>query len=192
MPATLNVPNAITLARFALVPALAWTLLRHEHGLAFALFVASALSDVADGLIARHWNLRTRFGAIADPLADKLTMLTVTLLLAAQGALPWWFAAAVVLRDALIVGGALAYHLWIGHVEMTPTVLSKLNTGLEFVLLAGVLAIGAGLVDDGAWRDALLALTLATIVLSGAHYVLAWSRKAARTRAQRRAVAPPR
>jgi len=41
---------------------------------AFAVFIVSALSDLADGMIARHWNLRTRLGAIADPLADKLTI----------------------------------------------------------------------------------------------------------------------
>ncbi|MCU0813549.1 MAG: CDP-alcohol phosphatidyltransferase family protein [Burkholderiaceae bacterium] len=187
MPSALNVPNAITLARFALVPVLAWALLEGEQALAFALFVVSALSDAADGLIARHWNLRTRFGAVADPLADKLTMLTVGVLLAWQGALPWWFVLAVMLRDAVIVGGALTYHLWIGSVEMAPRWLSKLNTGLEFALLLGVLAIGAGYGDDGAWRDVLLAATLATIVASGADYVLVWSRKAAQAR---RAVAP--
>ncbi|NWG76185.1 MAG: CDP-alcohol phosphatidyltransferase family protein [Rubrivivax sp.] len=187
MAAVLNVPNAITLARFALVPVLAWALLGGEQALALALFVVSALSDAADGLIARRWNLRTRFGAVADPLADKLTMLTVGVLLAWQGALPWWFVLAVVLRDAVIVGGALAYHLTVGHVEMAPRPLSKLNTALEFALLLAVLAIGAGLVDDGAWRDGLLAATLATIVASGVDYVLVWSRKATRAR---RAVAP--
>jgi cardiolipin synthase len=187
MPTAFNVPNAITLVRFALVPAIVFALLRDEHGVAFALFVLSALSDAADGLIARHWNLRTRFGAVADPLADKLTMLSVGIVLAWQGALPWWFVVAVVLRDAVIVGGALAYHLCIGSVEMAPRWLSKLNTGLEFVLLLGVLAIGAGYVDDGRWRDVLLAAALATVVASGADYVLVWSRKAAQAR---RAVLP--
>jgi cardiolipin synthase len=187
MPAALNVPNAITLVRFALVPAIAQALLAREHGLAFALFVASAVSDVADGYIARRWNLRTRFGAIADPLADKLTMLTVSVLLAWRGALPIWFALAVVARDALIVGGALAYHLRHGAFEMAPTRVSKLNTGLEFALLLGVLAVGAGLVADGAWLDVLLFATLATIAWSGLDYVLVWSRKAAQAR---RATAP--
>lgn len=176
----LNVPNAITLLRFALVGPLAWLLLRHAYGTALALFLLAALSDAADGMVARHWNLRTRFGAIADPLADKLTMLTVTLLLAAQGRLPWWFAAAVVLRDVVIVSGALSYHVLVGEVEMAPSVLSKLNTALEFLFLASALAIGAGRLAGGAWWHALLWLTLLTIVLSGAHYVLAWSGRAAR------------
>jgi cardiolipin synthase len=174
----INLPNAITLVRFALVPVLAWLLLQREYGVAFALFIVSALSDLADGMIARHWNLRTRFGAVADPLADKLTMLTVTVLLTLQHALPWWFAAAVVARDALIVGGALTYHLLIGPVEMAPSLVSKLNTVLEFTLLLTVLAIHAGHVTGGPWWDLLFVATLATIALSGGHYVLVWGQKA--------------
>lgn len=175
-----NLPNAITLLRFALIPALVVLLVQRDFDLAFALFIVSALSDLADGWVARRWNLRSRFGAIADPLADKLTMLSVTVLLALLNWLPWWFAAAIVLRDVLIVGGATAYHCLIGRVEIAPTRLSKLNTVLEFVLLACVLAVAAELADDGAWRAALMLAVLATVVLSGAQYVVEWSRRASR------------
>lgn len=178
----INVPNAITLMRFALVPAIALQMLQREYGVAFVLFIVTALSDLVDGMIARHWNLRTRFGAVADPLADKLVMLTVTLLLTLQQGLPWWFALAVVLRDGLIVGGALAYHLLIQPVEMAPSRISKLNTALEFLLLLAVLAIRAGHIPDGVWLDVLLGATLITIALSGGHYVLVWGRKAAQAR----------
>ena len=173
-----QLPNAITVLRAALIPLQAWLLLRGDYGLAFALFVVSGLSDLADGWIARRFDLRTRFGAIADPLADKITMLTVALLLATQGWLPWWFALLVVGRDLLIVAGACAYHFTIGTVEMAPSWISKINTSLQFVLLAGVLAVAAGHLDDGPWLGALLYLTAGTIVASGASYVLSWSRKA--------------
>jgi cardiolipin synthase (CMP-forming) len=159
-----HLPNAITVLRVALIPLQAWLLLERDYALAFALFVASGLSDLADGFIARRWNLRTRFGAIADPLADKLTMLTVVLLLAMQGWLPWWFAALVIGRDLVIVAGAVAYHWVVGHVEMAPSWLSKLNTALEFAFLASVLAFGAGYLDEGAWYRPFL--TSATIVTS--------------------------
>lgn len=174
----INLPNGLTLLRFALVPAIAVQLLQGEYGVACVLFIVAALSDLADGMIARHWNQRTRFGAVADPLADKLTMLTVTVLLTAQHGLPWWFAVAVVLRDGLIMVGALAYHLLIGPVEMAPSRISKLNTALEGSLLVAVMAIRAGYVPDGVWLQALLVTTLVTIALSGGHYVLVWSRKA--------------
>ena len=178
----LNVANTITLLRFALVPALALQLIRAEYGTAFALFVVSAVSDLADGIVARHWNQITRFGAVADPLADKLTMLTVTGLLTFQHTLPWWFALAVVLRDGLFVGGAVAYHCWVGPVEMAPSRISKLNTAMEFLLLLAALAIQAGFVPGGLWRQLLLFATLATILWSGGHYGLVWGQKAAQER----------
>ena len=177
-----NVANTITLVRFALVPALALQLVRSEYSAAFALFIVSATSDLADGIVARRWKQGTRFGAIADPLADKLTMLTVTGLLTFQHALPWWFALAVALRDVLIVGGALAYHFWIGPVEMAPSRISKLNTAMEFLVLLAVLAIQAGYAPDGLWRQLLLYGTLGSIAWSGGHYVLVWGQKAAHGR----------
>lgn len=177
-----HLPNAITVLRAALIPLLAWLLLEGDYGTAVLLFVASGLSDLADGWIARRFDLRTRFGAVADPLADKLTMLTVAVLLAMQGWLPWWFTALVVGRDLVIMAGAAAYHFAIGEVEMAPSWISKLNTALEFAFLAGVLALAAGHLDDGPWRPVLLYATAATVIASGASYVLVWSRKAMRAR----------
>jgi len=179
-----QLPNAITVLRAALIPLLAWLLLERDYGTAFLLFVAQGLSDLADGWIARRFNYRSRFGAIADPLADKLTMLTVVVLLAMHGWLPWWFAALVVGRDLLIVTGAAAYHFVIGEVEVAPSFISKLNTVLEFVFLACVLALAAGHFAAGPWFTALLYLTTATIVASGASYVAVWSRKAVGARAR--------
>jgi cardiolipin synthase len=173
-----HLPNAITVLRAALIPLQAWLLLERDYGTAFLLFVASGLSDLADGWIARRFDYRTRFGAIADPLADKLTMLTVAVLLAMHGWLPWWFTALVVGRDVVIVAGAAAYHFLIGEVEVAPSWISKLNTALEFIFLAGVLAFAAGHLGDGPWRPALLYATAATVLASGASYVIEWSRRA--------------
>ena len=167
-----HLPNAITVLRAALIPLLAWLLLERDYGRALVLFVALGLSDLADGIIARRFDLRTRFGAIADPLADKLAMLTAVLLLAQHDWLPWWFALLVIGRDVLIVSGALAYHLLVGHIDMAPTWLSKVNTALEFLFLASVLAFGAGYLDDGAWFPIFLWLTSATVIASDTQYVV--------------------
>jgi len=177
-----HLPNLITLLRLALVPVIATLLYQERHGEAFGYFVVSALSDFADGRIARRWHLESRFGAVVDPLADKLTMVTVTLLLAMQQALPWWFASVLVARDLVIVAGALAYRMVAGGLEMTPTRVSKLNTVLQFLLLLAVLAVLAGHLQGGLWVDLLMWTTLSTMAISGAHYVLAWGRKAARER----------
>jgi len=173
-----HVPNALTLLRFLLIPVLVVLLAQGAYYLAFAVFCVSALSDVADGVIARRWNARTRFGAIADPLADKLTMLAVTLSLAVQGLLPLWLVAAIVVRDLVIVGGALAYHYTVGRYDMAPTLLSKLNTGIEILALAMVLGSAADIFDASAARPVLFALLMATIVASGVQYVWVWGRRA--------------
>ena len=178
-PQVVNLPNAITVLRALLIPVIAYALASREFGLALALFVVQALSDLVDGMIARRWNLRTRFGAIADPLADKMTMLTVTLMLAAEGLLPGWLAAAIIARDVVIVFGAVAYHYLVQEVEMAPTWLSKWNTALEFAVLTAVLADAAGALPAGGWLPGAFVLLASTIVASGAHYVWIWGRRAA-------------
>jgi cardiolipin synthase len=180
-----HVPNAITVLRLLLIPVQLMLLVQRRYDAALLLFALSALSDFADGYIARRWNAHTRFGAIADPVADKLTMLAVTLALGAQGLLPVWVVAAIIVRDLVIVGGALAYHCLVGRYDMAPSVLSKLNTAIEFLVLASVLAGAAGLIDVSAARPPLFGLLLLTIVASGTHYVWVWGRLALRHRARR-------
>lgn len=174
-----HLPNVITGVRFLLIPFLVLLLVQPRYEAAFWVFAVSAASDLADGVIARRWNLRTRWGAIADPLADKLTMLSVTVALASQHLIPLWLAVAIVLRDAVIVGGGVAYHFLIGRYDVAPSLLSKTNTVLEFVVLATVLANAADLVGAGAALPALFVLLGATVAASGAHYVWIWGRKAA-------------
>jgi cardiolipin synthase (CMP-forming) len=177
-PTVRHIPNALTLLRFLLIPVLVVLLAQRSYDVAFVVFFLSALSDFADGVIARHWNARTRFGAIADPLADKLTMLAVTLTLAVLGLLPLWLVAAIVVRDLVIVGGALAYHYMVGRYDMAPTLLSKLNTAIEFLTLATVLGSAAGIFDASAAIPVLFALLMVTIVASGVQYVWVWGRRA--------------
>jgi cardiolipin synthase len=173
-----HVPNAITVLRMVLIPVIGVLLTGERYVEAFWTLLGSALSDLVDGQVARRYNARTRFGAIADPVADKLTMLTVTFILAWQGLLPLWLAAAIVLRDVVIVAGALAYQRVVGHVEMAPTWLSKLNTALEFVMLAAVIADTAALVDDRAMLPLLFVAVFLSVVTSGVQYVWIWGRRA--------------
>jgi cardiolipin synthase len=173
-----QLPNAITLLRAVLIPVIGGLLASERYVAAFWTLLVSAASDFVDGRIARRFDARTRFGAIADPLADKLTMLTVTALLAWQGLLPVWLAGAIILRDVLIVGGALAYHRLIGAVDVVPTQLSRLNTALEFTALAAVIAAAAELVDLEGLLPGLLVAVFVTVIASGAQYVWIWSRRA--------------
>ena len=174
----LTVPNIITFARLGLLPVLLWALAVREYETAFWLFVAASLGDGLDGWLARKLNQMSRLGALLDPIADKLTILGIAWILATQGSLPVWMAALMSLRDLIIVAGALAYRQIVGSLEMAPTKLSKLNTLLEFLLLALALMLANRWIAAAPWWMPYLAVVAFTIVASGAQYVWVWSRKA--------------
>ena len=174
----LNLPNVITLTRIALVPVMAYYLGGGAHGIALPIFALVALTDFADGYIARRYKLTSRLGAALDPVADKLSMFVATVLLAWQGLIPLWLAIPIVARDIVIVLGALAYRAAFGPLHVAPTWLSKLNTVLEFTLLLLVMAAAAGWIGGGAWMKTIFLVVLTTVIASGAQYVWVWGRKA--------------
>jgi len=174
----LTLPNLITIARVLLIPVVAFLLLDRDYALAFAVFMAAAFGDWLDGFLARRLGQTSQLGAVLDPVADKMTMMIVAILMSAQGMLPIWLAVVIVLRDAIIVAGAIAYRFVVGHIEMAPTRLSKANTFLEFGVLALVMAQAARLFDAAAWLMPLFSLLFASVLVSGAHYVWVWRRKA--------------
>ena len=175
-----TLPNLITIARVLLIPVVAFLLLDHDYKLAFAVFAAAAVGDWLDGFLARRLNQMSQLGAVLDPIADKMTMMIVAILMAAQGLLPIWLAVVIVLRDAVIVAGAVAYRFVVGHIEMAPTRLSKANTFIEFGVLTLALAQAGGLVGVEPWLLPLFVLLFASVLVSGAHYVWVWRRKAIR------------
>jgi cardiolipin synthase len=176
----MTLPNVITLARIALIPVVAYALATHAYRVALPIFLIAALSDAADGYIARRFAMTSRLGAALDPIADKLNMLAATVLLAWQGLLPMWLAAAIIARDVVIVAGAVAYRTALGHLDVAPTRLSKLNTVIEFVLLLVVMASAARWIDAADVLPFAFAITGASVVASGVQYVWLWGRKALR------------
>jgi cardiolipin synthase len=173
-----TLPNVITFVRLALIPVVAAALANGAYAVALPAFLAAALSDAADGYIARRFNWVSPLGATLDPIADKLNMLVATLFLAWQELLPLWLAVAIVARDVVIVAGALAYRAVIGHLDIAPTWLSKFNTVIEFSLLALLMGVGAGWIERGVWMPIAFALTGVTVVASGAQYVWVYGRRA--------------
>lgn len=174
-------PNAICIARMVLVVPVAIVLLRGEYLLTLVLFFAAGVSDALDGWLAKTFGWTSELGKILDPLADKLLLVTVFLTLAVLGLAPWWLALAAVARDLLIAGGAIAYQLLIGSPEGHPTVVSKLNTGLQLAYVLAVLASAAWHAVPDELVVVLGAGAFVTTVVSGLDYVLTYSRKALRT-----------
>ena len=177
-----NLPNVITLVRLVLVPVMALCVAGGAYAAGAIVFLVAALSDLADGYIARRFGLVSRLGALLDPVADKLNMFVATVLLAWQGLVPLWLAAAIIGRDAVIVGGAIAWRFARGKLTIEPTYLSKVNTVLEFAVLVLVMAVAAGWIESGTWLDVAFAIVLVTVVASGAQYVWIWGRAALASR----------
>ncbi len=181
-----NLPNVITLLRLAAVPMVAWLILQQRWEAACWLFLAAAVSDGIDGLLARWLNQMTQIGAALDSVADKALGVVTLVLLTQAGAIPLWVTLAILLRDSIIVLGALSYRGMAGHLEIHPTWLGKTHMFAEFALLALVLADLAQVLKLDEWLTALFVSVFAIAVVSGVQYVWIWGAKARRERAAAR------
>ncbi len=183
-----HIPNLITGCRILLVAPILWLLLEERFGAALALFVVAGVSDAVDGFLAKHYGWTSNLGGILDPLADKLLLLGVVLVLGWMGELPTWLVVLVVLRDLLIVGGALGYHYLIEPFTAEPTLISKLNTLMQLLLVLTVM-FSKGVAVVPGWLTATLLITVAlTTVLSGGHYVWTWGLRALQRGRQHNAI----
>ncbi len=108
-----NLANMITVLRLLLVPAVVYFISRSSashldgwHYAALFTFIGAALTDFIDGQIARRTGTITEFGKIADPLADRLLVISVLITLMARSYIPWWMGLIIVSRDLLMLLGA--------------------------------------------------------------------------------------
>jgi len=175
----LNLPNLISLSRLLSVPLLVWLIVSGYIAWAFWLFVLAGVSDAIDGWIAKRFDLRSTLGVFLDPIADKVMLVSVYLALGLQGYLPSWLVILVVSRDMLIVGGVLlTYALSDSRPHVAPLWISKLNTVMQILLAAQLLAmVGHGIPD----REVTLVMcwiVAATTFASGAAYLWRWTRGA--------------
>lgn len=158
--ARMTLPNLITIARIFLVPAIVWLLFDEAYMPAFVLFLLAGLSDALDGFLAKQFNLRSELGAYLDPLADKVLLVAIYVVLGIFEHLPIWLVIMVVSRDVAIVGAVLLSWLLGKPVEMDPHMASKANTVMQIVLVVLVLGgLAFGVVPD--------ALVIVTTPLTG-------------------------
>ncbi len=174
----MNVPNAITLVRILLVPLIIRLLLHGDFTAALWLFLAAGISDALDGFIAKRFNICTRLGALLDPLADKLLLVSSVIVLTRGGHLPLWLAVTIVARDVVIVVGAGAFYLRTGRLDMAPSMPSKLNTFVQICLVFLLLVQLSGLAPVSGLFPFLFGLAFIAALVSGGHYVAVWGRKA--------------
>ncbi|MCB1452873.1 MAG: CDP-alcohol phosphatidyltransferase family protein [Rhizobiaceae bacterium] len=172
----MTIPNFITLLRFLLVPAIVYAMLEGAMGWALAGFLIAGVSDGVDGFIARQFDQRSELGAYLDPIADKLLLVSVFVVLGLMSELPLWLVIAAVSRDLLIVGGVVLSSLLYHPVEMKPLMVSKANTAVQIVLAAAVLFELALETAFGGVRGWLVILSGGLTGASAAAYLVAWLR----------------
>lgn len=175
-----DIPNIISVLRVFLTIPVVWALLLQEYGLALVLFAVAGVSDGVDGFLAKHFHWESRLGGILDPLADKVLLVSSYLALGWLGLIPLWLVALVILRDVVIVVGAVAYHLKIAELEAEPRLMSKVNTFLQILLvLLVVLSQGLFAMPPVVIQSTIMMVLIST-VLSGIDYVWVWSHRAAK------------
>ena len=116
------VPNTLTVLRFILIPLILYYIFTGNYLLGFIFFTLSGITDILDGTIARKFNLISNFGKLMDPLADKLTQISVLASLVIKDIIPIWILIIVVLKEFVMIMGAsflygkdvVVYSKWYG------------------------------------------------------------------------------
>src|SRR5438270_7758847 len=164
----LNVPNLLTVVRILLVPVLVVALLNKTGGgdlLAAIVFAVASLTDYVDGWLARSRNWVTTFGKLMDPVADKLLIVAALVALVSLGRLEAWVAMVIIAREFAVTALRVAVGTQQG-VVIPASPWGKCKTAFQVAMVICLIAVPGHPV----WLDALIYVTVAVTVLSGADY----------------------
>lgn len=171
-------PNQITLLRLIFVPLIIICVADRRWKTALGLFVAAGLSDCLDGLVARALNQRTVLGQYLDPIADKLLLSTLFLVLSIEHKIAWRYTVLVFSRDVCIVLTTAILYMVVNYRQFRPSVFGKINTMAQIGAVFFVLLYQ---INHQAWvywaRRGFLYLTLFFTLLSGIHYAVITSQR---------------
>jgi len=173
-----DLPNIITFFRFLLVIPVVLLLLNRRYEEALLVFALAGFSDALDGYLAKRYRWTSRLGALLDPLADKLMLVSGFVTLAWLGLIPLWLVGLVILRDVVIVTGAIVYNMRIEKLDAAPSIVSKLNTLAQILLVLAVIYSHAVEPLPHFWMNVLISGVLVSTLWSGLDYVWTWGRKA--------------
>jgi cardiolipin synthase (CMP-forming) len=169
----LTTPNQITLLRLIFIPFVIMTIVDGNWPWALGLLIAAGLSDALDGLLARALQQQTMLGQYLDPLADKLLLSSLFLVLSFVKKIPWKYTVLVFSRDLCIVATAVVLYATVGFRDFRPSIFGKINTFCQivavfFVVMAQVLSVPWVLSLEKFFLYATFIFTL----VSGIHYIL--------------------
>jgi cardiolipin synthase len=169
----LTAPNQLTLLRMMFLPFIVIKLVEGHYPSALILFVIAGLSDGLDGLLARILRQQTVLGQYLDPIADKLLLSTMFLVLSILHKIPWKFTVLVFSRDITILFASAVLYAIAGLRDFRPSIFGKANT---FAQVAAVLFVLLFEINRSRWvaiaRLSFLRATFAFTILSAMHYVL--------------------
>lgn len=127
-----TIPNLVTVVRFLGVPLFIWLVLgEEEYGYAALVLAIMGSTDWVDGYIARRFNQMSNLGRILDPIADRLSLIAVAVTLVIAGVLEWWYLAALLVPDAVLL--ALSLYYFRGHPDLPVSRIGKVRTALLLV-----------------------------------------------------------
>ena len=167
----LTAPNQLTLLRMIFLPFIVINIVKHDFKWALALFVLAGMSDGLDGLLARTLHQQTILGQYLDPIADKLLMSTMFLVLSIERMIPWKYTIVVFSRDIsiLLISGVL--FMIAGLRDFRPSIFGKANT---FAQVAAVFFVMLLLVVPQRWvsiaATTFLRATFLFTIVSAVHY----------------------
>jgi cardiolipin synthase len=171
-------PNLLTLLRICLAPFLVAAILESRFALSFGLFLVAGLTDALDGALARVLKQRSQLGEYLDPVADKLLLSTLFVVLTHMGLIPARVTVLVFGRDVGILVVSAILYAAVGRREFIPSLLGKANTLLQVSAVAAVLLYQ---LNTASWVAEVRMLTLdgtmALTVISGLHYAWTASRR---------------
>jgi cardiolipin synthase len=171
-------PNLLSLLRICLAPFLVAAILEGHYKLSFALFVVAGLTDALDGTLARVLKQHSVLGQYLDPVADKLLLSTLFLVLTHKGLIPTTVTVMVFGRDVGILTVAAILYAAVGRREFVPSLLGKANTAVQVSAVAAVLL---NQLSPASWiadlRTSTLDATMVLTVASGFHYAWIASRR---------------
>jgi cardiolipin synthase len=167
-----SAPNQLTLLRLVFIPFIVNAVMESQYRLALGLFVLAGISDGLDGLLARRMNQRTELGHYLDPVADKLLLSSMFIVLAVVHEVPWRVTILVLCRDfAILLVSALVY-MTTSLRDFSPSFYGKANTLAQIVAVLFVLLDQA---VEATWITGARAVSLwavfALTLISGLHYI---------------------
>ena len=167
----LSAPNQLTLLRMMFLPFIVINLLNRHYGWALTLFVLAGMSDGLDGLLARTLKQQTILGQYLDPIADKLLLSTMFLVLSILRLIPWKYTVLVFSRDISILCASAVLYAIAGLRDFRPSIFGKANTFAQVaaIFFALLLLVDRVLCVSIALKFFLRATFVFTI-LSAVHY----------------------